>query len=64
MASNLTKVLTNGTATYALTAQEDNAVMEALMRAHVAGVADYNRALVIRTASDFDRGSPRLPDVR
>lgn len=56
MASNLTQVLTNGTGTYAMTAQEDNAVLETLVRAHKAGFADYGRAILYRTASDFDRG--------
>ena len=56
MASNLTYTLTNGTGAYALTAQEDNAVLETLVRAHKAGVADYGRTILYRSASDFDRG--------
>lgn len=56
MASNLTFTLTNGTGVYGLTAQEDNAVLETLVRAHKAGVADYGRAILYRSASDFDRG--------
>ncbi|CCU99048.1 unnamed protein product [Malassezia sympodialis ATCC 42132] len=55
MASNLTYTLTNGTGAYALTAQEDNAVLETLVRAHKAGVADYGRTILYRSASDFDR---------
>lgn len=55
MASNLTLVLTNGTGSYAMTAQEDNAVLEVLVRAHTAGFADYGRAILYRSGSDFDR---------
>ncbi|WFD28709.1 hypothetical protein MNAN1_003722 [Malassezia nana] len=57
MASNLTLILTNGTGSYALTAQEDNAVLETLVRAHHTGFADFGRAIMYRTASDFDRGT-------
>ena len=57
MVANLTSVLTNGTGSYATTAQEDNAVLETLVRAHKAGFADYGRAILYRTASDFDRGT-------
>lgn len=48
-------VLTNGTGSYAMTAQEDNAVLEVLVRAHKAGFADYGRAILYRSGSDFDR---------
>ncbi|KAL4400297.1 transmembrane transporter [Malassezia pachydermatis] len=56
MVSNLTATLTNNTGSYALTAQEDNAVLEVLTRAHKAGFVDYGRAIMYRSASDFDRG--------
>ncbi|WFD20905.1 hypothetical protein MCAP1_003160 [Malassezia caprae] len=62
MASNLTLTLTNGTGAYALTAQEDNAVLETLVRAHKAGVADYGRAILYRSASNFDRAPPGSND--
>ena len=38
-----------------MTAQEDNAVLEVLVRAHKAGFADYGRAILFRSGSDFDR---------
>ena len=38
-----------------MTAQEDNAVLEVLVRAHKAGFADYGRAILYRSGSDFDR---------
>lgn len=40
--------------TYALTAQEDNASLESFMRASTAGLVDYSRIMLLRTASDFD----------
>ncbi|GAA5821538.1 hypothetical protein JCM11251_000897 [Rhodosporidiobolus azoricus] len=52
---NYTKLMTKGQGTYALTAQEDNATLEAMVRAHKAGLVDYSRILLLRTASDFDR---------
>ncbi|KAF2655832.1 purine nucleoside permease [Lophiostoma macrostomum CBS 122681] len=52
---NYTKLATNGTGVYCTTAQEDNATLEALIRAHAAGLVDYARIIVMRTASDMDR---------
>lgn len=51
-----TALWTNGTGQYALTAQEDNATFEAMMRATTAGLMDFSRVILMRTASDFDRG--------
>ncbi|KAH6653807.1 putative purine nucleoside permease [Truncatella angustata] len=57
--SNTTKVWTNQTEyTYCMTAQEDSAVLQSIMRAHLAGLVDYTRTIVVRTASDFDRPPP------
>lgn len=44
---NLTSVLTNGTGTFAVSAQEDNATLESLLRAHLAGKADYGRLILM-----------------
>ena len=52
---NTTKLFTNGTGTYCTTQQEDNATLEALMRGAVAGLVDFSRVIIMRTASDFDR---------
>jgi purine nucleoside permease len=52
---NTTKLLTNGSGVYCSAAQEDNATLEVLVRAAAVGLVDYSRALVMRTASDFDR---------
>ncbi|KAK4507027.1 hypothetical protein PRZ48_000761 [Zasmidium cellare] len=55
---NFTKLLTNGTGNYCTTAQEDNATLEALLRAAVEKTVDFSRIIVMRTASDFDRPWP------
>ncbi|CAD6891837.1 unnamed protein product [Tilletia laevis] len=59
---NVVTTLTNGSATYTTTAQEDNATLEALVRAQRAGKADYSRAIVLRTGSDFERAPPGLSE--
>ena len=41
-----------------MTAQEDNTTLEALLRAAVAGLADFARIIVMRTASDMDHPYP------
>lgn len=53
-----TKLVTNDTATYCTTQQEDNAVLEALLRGQLARRVDFSRVLILRTASDFDRPPP------
>ncbi|KAF7118899.1 hypothetical protein CNMCM5793_008535 [Aspergillus hiratsukae] len=55
---NTVKVLTNGTGVYCTTAQEDNATLEALLRAASHKLVDFSRIIVMRTASDFDRPYP------
>ncbi|WVQ63925.1 uncharacterized protein L199_002081 [Kwoniella botswanensis] len=53
---NITSLWTNGTGQYALTAEEDNAIFEAMVRSHTAKKMDFSRVVLMRTASDFDRG--------
>ncbi|KAH8652258.1 purine nucleoside permease [Xylariales sp. PMI_506] len=56
---NTTMIWTNQTEmTYCMTAQEDSAVLQSLMRAALAGLVDFSRAILVRTASDFDRPPP------
>eukprot|EP01042_Synura_sphagnicola_P001628 gene1628-1896_t len=55
---NITSVWTNGTGKYCTTAEEDNATLEAALRAHHAGKVDYWRFILLRSVSDFDRESP------
>jgi hypothetical protein len=46
-----------------MTAQEDNATLEALLRAASHGKVDFGRIIILRTASDFDRPYPGLSDL-
>ncbi|PKI85351.1 hypothetical protein MVES1_000052 [Malassezia vespertilionis] len=62
MAANFTGVMTNHTGSYAVSAQEDNAVLEVLVRGTKAGIVDYGRAILFRTASNFDRAPPGMAD--
>lgn len=52
---NTTKLFTNGSGVYCMTAQEDNATLEAMIRAAARKAIDFSRIIVMRTASDFDR---------
>ena len=61
--SAYTKLLTNGSGNYCATQQEDNAVLEALLRGDLAGKVDFSRAAIMRTASDFDRAPPSETEV-
>lgn len=51
-------LVTDGKADYCTTQMEDNATLTALRRAADAGRFDFARALVLRTASNFDREPP------
>jgi len=55
---NFTTLVTNGSATYCTTQQEDNAVLEALLRGQLARRNDFSRVIHMRTGSDFDRPPP------
>lgn len=57
---NYTKMITNGTATYCATAQEENATLEALLRMAEVKVVDFNRIVVMRTISNLVRAPPSL----
>ncbi|KAL8801740.1 MAG: hypothetical protein Q9182_004279 [Xanthomendoza sp. 2 TL-2023] len=58
--ANFTKLITNGTGTYCSTAQEDSAILEALLRATKARLVDFSRIIVMRAASNFDRPPPNI----
>jgi purine nucleoside permease len=60
---NFTSLMTNGSGVYCSTAQEDNATLEVLVRAALAGLVDFSRMIVMRTASDFDRQYPGEPAI-
>lgn len=53
--ANTTSLFTNGSGIYCTTQQEDNATLEALLRAATTGLVDFSRIIIMRTASDFDR---------
>lgn len=55
---NVTSVWTNGTGEYCMTAQEDSAVLEVLVRVAIEGLVDFSRVILMRTGSDFDRPPP------
>ena len=54
----ISAVWTNGSAHYCNSAQEDNATLEALLRASLHKLVDFSRIIVMRTASDYDRPAP------
>ncbi|KAH9820429.1 purine nucleoside permease-like [Teratosphaeria destructans] len=56
--ANYTTLVTNGSGVYCSTAQEDNATLEALLRAASQKVVDFARIIVMRTSSDMDRPFP------
>lgn len=55
---NFTTLVTNGSGVYCTTAQEDNATLEAMVRAAYDKLVDFSRIIVMRTASDMDRPWP------
>jgi purine nucleoside permease len=52
------RLITDGEANPCTTQQEDNATLTALRRGADAGLLDFNRIAILRTASDFDREPP------
>jgi len=61
--SAYTTLLTNGSGLYCASQQEDNAILEALLRADMMGSIDFSRIALMRTASDFDRAPPTEDEV-
>lgn len=58
MVANYSSLITNGSAHYCATAQEDNATLGALMRGALIGIVDFSRIIIMRTGSNFDRPYP------
>lgn len=56
--ANMSTLLTNGSAVYCTTVQEDNASLEALLCGAIHQCVDFSRVIVMRMASDFDRPYP------
>ncbi|KAG6865417.1 hypothetical protein C0991_002807 [Blastosporella zonata] len=55
---NTTRLFTNGTGVYCSTQQEDNALLEALLRGAKDKLVDFARIIIMRTGSNFDRPYP------
>lgn len=55
-------LMSNGSAVYCSTAQEDNASLEAFTRLDKYGLVDFNRVVVMRTISDLTRPPPSRAD--
>jgi purine nucleoside permease len=53
-----TAQVSDGKANYCTTQMEDNATLTALKRGADAGILDFSRIAVLRTASNFDREAP------
>ncbi|KAG9234931.1 purine nucleoside permease-domain-containing protein [Amylocarpus encephaloides] len=51
-------LITNGSAVYTMTAQEDNATLNSLLRAAMLDLVDFSRVIIMRGAADFDRPYP------
>lgn len=54
-AEDTVRTYTNGSAKYCSSQQEDNASLEAILRGAKFGLVDYNRVVLSRSISDFDR---------
>ncbi|KAJ7044143.1 purine nucleoside permease-domain-containing protein [Mycena alexandri] len=52
---NTTLLLTHQNGVYCSTQQEDNAVLNALLRGALSNLVDFSRIIVMRAGSDFDR---------
>ena len=52
------RLVTNGEANPCTTQQEDSATLTALKRGAEAGLIDFTRIAVLRTAANFDREAP------
>ncbi|KAG5951930.1 hypothetical protein E4U53_002001 [Claviceps sorghi] len=59
---NTTRLWTNQTGTYCMSAQEENATLEVMVRGAIEGLVDFSRLIILRTGSNFDRPPPNLTD--
>ncbi|KAF5010510.1 hypothetical protein FDECE_3327 [Fusarium decemcellulare] len=55
------KVFTSGQAEYVMTAMEDNAILAGLLNAALQKKVDFSRVILVRSASNFDRGHEDKP---
>ncbi|TPX11709.1 uncharacterized protein E0L32_007688 [Thyridium curvatum] len=63
--AHVAKVYTSGQANYVMTAQEDSAILAALLRAALQHKVDFSRIILMRSGSNFDREPPgsELPEL-
>jgi purine nucleoside permease len=59
-ANDWAKLLTGNAANYCMTEEEDNATLTALKRGANGGLLNFDRVMLLRTASNFDQGYPGL----
>jgi purine nucleoside permease len=55
-----TKLFTNGSGEYCMTAQEDNAILGSMLRAAKAKTMDFGRIIVMRSGANFDRPATNM----
>lgn len=60
---NTTRLLTNGTGVPCMTAQEDNATLEAMIRFAQHKIVDFSRIIIMRSGANFDRPYPGLSAI-
>jgi purine nucleoside permease len=60
---NTTRLLTNGSGIPCMTAQEDNATLEPMIRFAQHKLIDFSRIIILRSAADFDRPYPGLSNI-
>ncbi|KFA65863.1 hypothetical protein S40285_04658 [Stachybotrys chlorohalonatus IBT 40285] len=58
-----TRIWTNDSGVYCMTAQEDSASLEVLVRGAVQELVDFSRVIILRAGSNFDRGPPSGDDL-
>ncbi|KAF1736875.1 Purine nucleoside permease [Beauveria bassiana] len=56
-----TEIWTNGTGAYCMSAQEDNAILEVLVRGAADRLVDFSRIVLLRAGANFDRPPPGVP---
>lgn len=59
---NYTSLVTNGTANYCSSAQEENATLESMLRLHKYGLVSFDRVIVMRSISNFVRPPLSITD--
>lgn len=61
---NTTRIWTNGTGVYCMSAQEDNAILEGLVRGTIAGLVDFSRVILYRAGSYYRTATCNLRETK